>query len=100
MVIMAADRQTASLGLGPGMKLADARARVPDLLAFDHDPRADANLLARLAEACERYTPMVAVDPPCALILDITGAAHLHDNEQTLAQDAEDRLDEAGYSAC
>ena len=100
MVIMAADRQAASLGLGPGMKLADARARVPDLLAFDHDPLADADLLSRLAEACERYTPMVAVDPPCALILDITGAAHLHDNEQTLAQDAEHRLDEAGYSAC
>ena len=100
MVIMAADRQAASLGLGPGMKLADARARVPDLLAFDHDPLADADLLSRLAEACERYTPMVAVDPPYALILDITGAAHLHENEYALAQDAEDRLDAAGYGAC
>jgi len=100
MVIMAADRQAVSLGLGPGMKLADARARVPDLLAFDHDPLADADLLSRLAEACERYTPMVAVDPPHALILDITGAAHLHETEEKLAQDAEDRLDAAGYSAC
>ena len=99
MVIMAADRQALSLGLGPGMKLADARARVPDLLAFDHDPRADANLLARLAEACERYTPMVAVEPPDALILDISGAAHFHASEDALAQDAEDRLDAAGYGA-
>ena len=100
MLIMAADRQAVSLGLGPGMKLADARARVPDLLAFDHEPLADADLLSRLAEACERYTPMVAVEPPYALILDITGAAHLHGNEETLAQDAEDRLDAVGYSAC
>ncbi|NRD89906.1 nucleotidyltransferase [Sphingopyxis sp. BSNA05] len=100
MVIMAADRQAVSLGLGPGMKLADARARVPDLLAFDHQPLADADLLSRLAEACERYTPMVAVEPPYALILDITGAAHLHGNEEKLAQDAEDRIDAAGYSAC
>ncbi|MEJ6595375.1 DNA polymerase Y family protein [Parasphingorhabdus sp.] len=99
MLIMAADRQAVSLGLGPGMKLADARARVSDLLAFDHDPLADADLLSRLAEACERYTPMVAVDPPYALILDITGAAHLHKNEQALAQDAEDRLDASGHSA-
>ena len=99
MVIMAADRQAVSLGLGPGMKLADARARVPDLLAFDHDPRADAHLLARLAEACERYTPMVAVEPPDALILDITGAVHFHASEDALAQDAEDRLDAAGYGA-
>lgn len=100
MVIMAADRQAASLGLGPGMKLADARARVPDLLAFDHDPLADAELLSRLAEACERYTPMVAVEPPHALILDITGAAHFHASETALAQDAEDRLDAAGHGAC
>ncbi|NCO49979.1 MAG: DNA polymerase Y family protein [Sphingomonadales bacterium] len=100
MVIMAADRQAVSLGLGPGMKLADARARVPDLLAFDHDPLADADLLSRLAEACERYTPMVAVEPPHALILDISGAAHFYASETALAQDAEDRLDTAGYSAC
>ncbi|MEP6010266.1 MAG: DNA polymerase Y family protein [Parasphingorhabdus sp.] len=100
MVIMAADRQAMALGLGPGMKLADARARVPDLLAFDHEPLADADLLSRLAEACERYTPMVAVEPPYALILDITGAAHLHGHEKALAQDTEDRLDRAGYSTC
>ncbi|MBQ0770640.1 MAG: DNA polymerase Y family protein, partial [Sphingomonadales bacterium] len=100
MVIMAADRQAVSLGLGPGMKLADARARVPDLLAFDHDPLADADLLSRLAEACERYTPMVAVEPPHALILDISGAAHFYASETALAQDAEDRLDAAGYGTC
>lgn len=100
MVIMAADRQAVSLGLGPGMKLADARARVPDLLAFDHEPLADADLLSRLAEACERYTPMVAVEPPYALILDVTGAAHFYASETALAQDAEDRLDAAGYGTC
>ena len=99
MVIMAADRQAVALGLAPRMKLADARARVPDLLAFDHEPLADAELLSRLAEACERYTPMVAVEPPYALILDISGAAHLHGSEEALAQDAEDRLDAAGYSS-
>lgn len=99
MVIVAADRQALSLGLGPGMKLADARARVPELLAFDHDPLGDAALLGRLAEACERYTPMVAIDPPYALILDIGGAAHFFESEEALAQDVEDRLDESGYRA-
>jgi protein ImuB len=100
MVIMAADRQAVALGLGPGMKLADARARVPELLAFDHDPLADASLLARLAEACERYTPMVAAEPPDALILDISGAAHFYESETALAQDAEDRLDAVGHAIC
>ena len=99
MVIAAADRQAMALGLGPGMKLADARVRVPELLGFDHDPLADAALLERLAEACERYTPMTAAAPPNALILDITGAAHFFGSEKSLAQDAEDRLDAVGYSA-
>lgn len=120
VVITAADRQAVALGLEPGMKLADARARVPELLAFEHDLLADTALLSRLAEACERYTPMVSVAPPHALILDITGAAHFYAPknarsdgwayaqsdarsgeraaEEALAQDAEDRLDSAGYS--
>lgn len=99
MVLTAPDRQAVALGLGLGMKLADARARVPELLAFDHDALADAQLLDHLAEACERYTPMVAVAPPHALILDITGAAHFYASEEALACDAEDRLDATGYSA-
>ena len=99
VVMTAPDRQAVALGLGAGMKLADARARVPDLLAFEHDMLADAQLLKRLAEACERYTPMVAVAPPHALILDITGAAHFYSSEEALARDAEDRLDVVGYSA-
>ncbi len=99
VVIAAADRQAVTLGLSPGMRLADARARVPELLAFDHDPLADAALLDRLARACDRYTPMVAVTPPDALILDITGASHFYTSEEALAQNVEDRLDGAGYSA-
>jgi len=99
VVIMAADRLATALDLGPGMKLADARARVPELLAWAHEPLADAHLLGQLAEACERYTPMVAIAPPYALILDITGASHFYASETALAQDVEDRLDQAGYSA-
>jgi len=96
---MAVDREAALLGLAPGMKLADARARVPDLLAFDHDPRADALMLEQLAQACMRYTPMVAIAADHALSLDITGCTHFFASETALAQDAQDRLDHAGYSA-
>ncbi|OYY67581.1 DNA polymerase Y family protein [Sphingomonas sp. 28-63-12] len=58
-----------------GLALADARARVPDLMAVDHDPVADQQLLDRLADACDRFTPMVALDE-AALTLDITGCPH------------------------
>jgi protein ImuB len=76
MRLVAVDQAALALGLEPGLPLADARARVPELLAFDTEPRADAALLDWLAEACDRYTPMVAAAPPHGLILDITGCSH------------------------
>jgi protein ImuB len=82
MRIMALDSAALSLGLTPGLTVADARARVPDLLIFDHDRKADAALLDWLADACDRYTPMVAVDAPSGLILDITGCAHFFESPQ------------------
>lgn len=96
--IVAADKQALSLGIGPGLGLADARARVPDLLAVDHDPAADARLLAWLAAGCERYTPSVAIDGQDGLILDITGCVHLWDGETALVTDLADRIGRLGLT--
>ncbi len=73
MRIMAVDGAARALGLTAGLTLADARARVPELLVFDDDPAADAAMLGWLADACDRYTPMVAIDAPQGLVLDLTG---------------------------
>lgn len=75
-------------GLIAGMTLADARARCPDLVTQQSDPDADAKLLDRLLNRMRRLTPMVALDPPDGLILDITGCAHLFGGEQALAAQA------------
>ncbi|MFC4293226.1 Y-family DNA polymerase [Sphingorhabdus arenilitoris] len=109
VTIMAADRNAAHMGIMRGMKLADARAQIPELRAFDHDPREDAVLLGNLAEACLRYTPLSAAMPPDALILDISGCTHFFGKidtaaqraqaENRLAEDVEDRLDRAGFEA-
>lgn len=98
MRLVALDAQTLSLGLSPGMALADARARVPELMTVDHDPAADAALLVRVADDCDRYTPMVALDPPDGLILDITGCTHGWGGEVGLAGDLVARLGRAGLS--
>ncbi|MFD1701587.1 Y-family DNA polymerase [Methylopila henanensis] len=82
--LAAASREASALGLTPGLTLADARARIPGLVAADHDPEADAALLGRMAEACDRWTPLVALDPPHGLILDVTGCAHLFGGEAPL----------------
>ncbi len=97
--LAATDRHAEALGLLPGLPLADARARVSDLLVVDHDPEADLRMLERLADHSIRYTPMVALEPPDTLILDIAGAAHLFGGEARLAQTAMARLRRLGFTA-
>ena len=94
---MALSPRALALGLVPGLALADARARVPELAAFPHDPAADRALLRWLVEACERYTPTVAADGEDALALDLTGC--LEERGQTaeaLAGDLSARLARRG----
>ena len=100
MRLVAVSQPAHLMGLGAGLALADARARVPELLAFDYDRAVDGALLKRLAEACLRYTPKVMLDRPQGLLLDITGCTHLFENgESELAADLQHRLTGGGYTA-
>src|SRR5690606_16380553 len=87
------------LGLRRGMGLADARAMHPRIEVIEADPAADARLLAGLADWCDRYTPLVALDGRDGLFLDITGCAHLFGGEHALAADLLDRLLRHGFDA-
>ncbi|CAN5130301.1 DNA polymerase Y family protein [soil metagenome] len=98
MRLSAVDERAAILGLAPGLSMADARARVPDLDLFDHDPHADQAWLERLADGCTRYTPTVALDAPQGLILDTTGCDHLRGGEAGLVADLEHRVALLGMS--
>ena len=97
--LAAVDQAAATLGLAVGMTLADARARVPELTVFDQDEAADQAWLERIADGCIRYTPMVAVDPPDGVILDVTGCAHLFGGEAGLIADIEARLASLGMTS-
>jgi protein ImuB len=97
--LAAVDRQALELGLAPGLTLADARARVPDLIAVDHDPAADAALLERVADDSDRWSPLVALDRPDGLILDITGCAHLFGGEAEMRWKLLTRLRRNGFHA-
>ncbi|WP_354279412.1 DNA polymerase Y family protein [Sphingomonas sp. PvP056] len=92
MRITAVDPRAHALGLSPGMALADARAILPDLAAHDAAPAADQDWIERIADLCERYTPMVALDEADGITLDITGCAHLFGGEDGLVADLEQRL--------
>ena len=89
----------ARLGLKIGMGLADARAMYPSLPVVDADPEADRRLLEAIADWCDRYTPLVGLDAPDGLLLDVTGCAHLFGGEAALARDLVTRLAHQGLRA-
>jgi protein ImuB len=84
------------------MRLADARALVPDLITTGSEPQADRRLIETLASWCDRYTPWVAIDPlggaiaeegieacsaggfggDAGLMLDVSGCAHLFGQDE------------------
>ena len=98
LALAAVDRNAMRLGLAAGLTLADARARIPDLAVAEADPDADARFLDRLAALCDRFTPLVAFDPPHGLVLDITGCAHLFGGETGLLAALETRIARIGLS--
>ncbi len=91
--------RAAAQGLATGLTLADARARIPDLVAIARDHGAEARLLARIVAGLARYTPMAAAEPPDGAILDISGCAHPYGGERELADDLAARLAEGGVTA-
>jgi protein ImuB len=71
-------------GLIRGQPLRDARAMCPALLTRPADPLAEAAFLSALRRWAGRFSPWVAEEPPEALLLDITGCAHLFGGEAVL----------------
>ncbi len=97
--VAAMNDAAARLGLRAGMALADAKAMYPALTVMDADPQADRILLAAIADWCDRYTPLIGLDPPDGLMLDITGCAHLFGGEAAFGGDIVERLERQGFAA-
>jgi protein ImuB len=87
------------LGLRPGMPLADARAMFPGLAVAASEAAADRKLLDAVADWCDRYTPLIGLDAPDGLLLDITGCAHLFGGESAMGRDLLARLAAEGLHA-
>ena len=83
-------------GAMPGMRLADARALAPDLVAVPGDPAGDRALLDRLALWAQRWGPWSAIDGADGLLVDITGTDRLLGSETRIVRDVVARLASAG----
>jgi protein ImuB len=89
----------AALGLTCGTTLADAHAMYPSITVHDVDREADSALLEAVADWCDRYTPLVGLDAPDGLMLDVGGCAHLFGGERALGRDLIERLSKQGLQA-
>ena len=82
------------------MPLAKAHALLPDLATMNAAPQADAAALRRLALwALRHYAPIVAPDPPDGILIDTTGADHLHGGEARMLSGLVNRLAASGITA-
>jgi protein ImuB len=102
--VVAVDALAEARGVTLGRSLADARAALPELVVVEADRDADSAVLEGIADWADRYTPLVALDPPRGLFLDISGCAHLFDDgsgngEAALRADCLRRLARQGFEA-
>jgi protein ImuB len=98
LLIHSLDEAAAHYGLSIGMPLANARAICPDLVVHEADIAADSKTLDDIADWCDRFTPLVALDSPHGLLLDITGCAHLFGGEAVLLKMVCDALTLRGFT--
>ncbi len=97
--ILALDAKAEELGLKSGMGIADARAMFPALEVVEAEPVDDLRCLESLADWCDRYTPLVALDGNDGLLLDISGCAHLFGGESAMLRDLLLRMRSQGFDA-
>src|SRR5262249_48311522 len=75
------------------------RAPHPAHTAVPEYQAAYSRLIYAIADWCQRYTPLVAVEPPDGILFDIGGCAHLFGGEEKLRNDLLARMRRWGFSA-
>lgn len=82
------------------MPVTKAQALAPGLVLMDADARADTEGLEKLALwALQRISPVVMPDPPDGLVIDTTGADHLHGGEAVMLTALVQRFAASGIKA-
>jgi protein ImuB len=99
-VIHALNKTALVKGLRVGMPVSQAQAMLPALNVAEADLEADSVGLDKLAAwALRHYSPVAAADHPDGLVIDATGAAHLHGGEAAMLDKMVARLGDAGIIA-
>lgn len=76
---------TGKQGITAGVSLAEAMA-LADVHCAEHDPLADQAALVELAGWCEQFSPIVGIEPPDNLGLNVTSLGPLFGSEELLVE--------------
>lgn len=99
-LVAAANAAALAAGLRIGMPASKAQALVAELIIEELRPEEDRKELDRLALWFLRnYAPIVAADTPDGIVIDTTGADHLHGNETLMLTGMVNRLFAMGFTA-
>ncbi|GAA4503840.1 DNA polymerase Y family protein [Gluconacetobacter tumulicola] len=98
-VVLSVDLAARKAGLRPGTLVAKAQAFHPDLTIMEADPQGDREGLEKLALWLQRrIAPIVTADPPDGIVLDTSGADHLHGGEPAMLAAMVQRLRDTGIT--
>lgn len=99
-LVMAIDAAAQAVGLHVGMTVSKAQILVQDLIVEDFRADEDRRELERLAIwFLGNYAPIVQADPPDGVVVDTTGADHLHGNETLMLTGMINSLYHMGFAA-
>lgn len=87
-------------GLSRGQALAEALTLCPDLVTRPANPDRAAQVLAALRRWAGRFSPWVAEEGDDALLIDLTGCAHLFGGEAALFDQIHHDCADLGLSLC
>ncbi|MEI6099184.1 MAG: DNA polymerase Y family protein, partial [Alphaproteobacteria bacterium] len=88
-VLTSLNAEAEAAGLRLGQPLRDATAMCPGLQTVVADPLAEAAFLCVLRRWAGKFSPWVAEEEPAALVVDLTGCAHLFGGEAALLVEVE-----------
>ncbi len=98
--VAACDRAAARAGVRAGMALNAAIALAPRLMARPRQRSAEQRLLERCAAWAGQFTPLVSLEPPDALLLEVKGSLGLFEGAAMLSERISGALGSRGLSAC
>jgi protein ImuB len=98
-IVIAVCEQSFAAGVRMGMTLAQARALCPGLEHAIHEPTKDHRALEALGRWLTRFTPVVAIEAPGCLMLDLTGCERVFGGLEPLVRQIAEAVRRMGFAA-